>query len=617
MNRGPIFGYMGKILRVDLSEKRIWKDELDEGTYKKYIGGVSLGAKSLYEEVPPGVEWSSPENRLILMTGPFAGTRISGSGTFCALSKGPMTNMGASTQANGFFGAFLRFSGFDGLIIHGRASSPTYLFIHDGEVEFKDATHLMGNDTLETEEAIKKELNMGRKLSVYAIGPAGENLVRFAALVGDGGHVAAHNGLGAVMGSKNLKAIAVHCGSLRPPIKDKERILILSKKLLEDAKRFNNGRLYKWGTNNLFRIAAKAGWLPIKNYTTNIIEDYEKLTGEYMRTHFETNAKPCWACGLRHVHHVRVTEGPYEGLEAEEPEYECAAAWGALTAHKEPGTVVMLSNMTDRMGLDVNESGWTIAWVMECFEKGLLTKKDTDGLEMIWGNAEATRKMLQKIANREGFGDILAEGVKRASEHIGGEAAQLAVYTHKGNTPRGHDHRARWSELIDTCLSDTGTIESTAGPLRPDLLGEPPVENHFSPKEVPRNMALVSGWVQFTDCLGVCQMCIKNPFMTIECVEAATGWEMDLKRAIAVGKRAINQLRVFNIKHGLKRDSERPSSRYGSTPVDGPVKGREIMPVWDDLVRNYYTHMGWDVVSGKPLPETLRALGLEHLIAEL
>jgi len=277
----------------------------------------------------------------------------------------------------------------------------------------------------------------------------------------------------------------------------------------------------------------------------------------------------------------------------------------------------MLSNLTDDLGLDVNESGWTIAWVMECYEKGLLTRMHTDGLKMTWGNVEETRKMLQKIARREGFGDILAEGAKRASDRVGGEAAELAVYTHKGNTPRGHDHRARWSELLDTCLSDTGTIEATFGAMRPEMFGEAPIQNQFFPEEVSRANAAVSGWSQFTDCLGVCRFCIRNPLLTVQSVEAVTGWEVDLKDAMAAGRRAINQLRVFNLKHGLKTELERPSARYGSVPIDGPVKGKAIMPVWDEMVRNYYAHMGWDPDTGKPLPETLRSLSLDYLIQDL
>jgi aldehyde:ferredoxin oxidoreductase len=616
MNNKTIFGYMGKILRVDLSERKTWVEELDEATYRKYVGGVTLGSKYLYEEVSPDVEWSSPKNRLILMTGPLAGTRVPGSGSFCAISKGPMTNMGASTQANGFLGAFLRFSGFDGVIIQGCASDPTYLFIHDDQVEFKDAGYLMGKGTLETEVAIKEELNLGRKLSVVAAGPAGENRVRFAAMVGDGGHVAGHNGLGSVMGSKNLKAIAAHHGTKRPPIKNGEKLTAVSKELLEVAKK---GGLYKWGTNNNFPRAVKAGFLPIRNYTTNIIheKEYEKLLAEYTRNHFEIKSKPCWACGVKHVKHVRVTEGRYQGLEGEEPEFECTNAWGPLIGNSDPGAVVMLSNLTDNLGMDVNESGWTIAWVMECYEKGLLTKKDTDGLEMTWGNVEEVRKMLEKIARREGFGDILAEGVKRASQHVGGETADLAVYTHKGNTPRGHDHRGRWTELLDTCLSDTGTIEAAFPAARPEMFGDDPVENQFSSTEVARSNAAVSGWCQFTDCLGVCKFCIRSTDKTLESLEAITGWQMDLDETMVIGRRAMNLLRAFNIKHGLKRELERPSARYGSVPQDGPIKGKGILPVWDEMVNAFYSRMGWDPKTGKPLPETLKSLGLDDVIKNL
>jgi aldehyde:ferredoxin oxidoreductase len=617
MNQKKIFGYMGQILRVDLSSKKSWKEELDEATCRKYVGGISLGSKYLYEEVPAGIEWSSPENRLILMTGPLSGTRVAGSGTFCAVSKGPLTNMAASTQANGFLGAFLRFSGFDGLVIQGCSSIPVYLYIHEGKIEFRDASHLEGKGTLETERTIKSELQQGRKVSVYAIGPAGENLVRFAAIIGDGGHAASHNGVGSVMGSKNLKAIAVHYGSLRPPIEDPDKLSSVAKRLLEHAKNVNNGMLYKWGTNNVLARGVKAGFIPIKNYTTSILHDYEKLLPEYTRTHFEIKSHPCWSCGLAHVKHVRVTEGPYKDHEGEEPEFECVNAWGPLTGNNEPGAVVMLSNLTDNLGLDVNEAGWTIAWVMECFEKGLLTKADTDGLEMTWGNVEAVRNMLEKIARRDGFGDILAEGIKRASEQIGGQAAELAVYTHKGNTPRSHDHRARWTELLDTCLSDTGTIEVTYGALKPEKFGGAPVKNQFSAEEVARANALVSGWSPFVDCLGVCRFCVRDNAMTLESIGAVTGWEMDFEEAMRVGIRSINLLRVFNLKHGLRKESERPSSRYGSTPVDGPAEGIGIMPVWDEVVKNYYSRIGWDPETGMPLPETLRSLGLDYLIQDL
>jgi aldehyde:ferredoxin oxidoreductase len=612
-----IYGYMGKILRVNLSDRKSDIEELPEKIYEKYLGGVSLGAKLLLEEVQPGTNWFSPENRMILMAGPLSGTRVSGSGTFCALSKGPMTEMGGASQANGFLGAYLRFSGYDGLLIQGKASSPVYLYIHENGVEFKDASRLTGKGTSETQQAIKKELSINQKLSVFAIGPAGENLVRFAGIVGDGGHVAGHNGMGAVWGSKNLKAIAVHFGSKRPLVHDEEKFRNMARELLNHAKNFADARLYKYGTMGIFKPHLKLGQVPVKNYTTNILKNHDRLLPEYTRSHFDIKSKPCWACGIRHVKQVRVTEGPYMDLEGEEPEYECVNAWGPLVGNMDPGAVVMLSNVTDDLGMDTNEAGWTIAWVMECFEKGYLTGNDTDGLKMNWGNVEEIRKMLEKIARREGFGDTLAEGAKRASTSIGGEAAKLAVYTHKGNTPRGHDHRARWNELLDTCLSDTGTIESTMGPLRGDifdLLGKPKVKDQFSPEEVPRSVALVGGWYQFEDCLGVCRFCMRDPNLIFETIKAATGREIDVNSALSIGKMAINQLRIFNIRHGLRRELERPSDRYGSAPVDGPAQGKRILSVWDEMVNNYYTHMGWDPSTGKPLPETLKSLGLEHLV---
>lgn len=614
MNEQTIFGYMGRILRIDLSERKSWDEALEENLYRLFVGGVAMGAHFLCEEIPAGIHWSSPKNRLIIAAGPFSGTRISGSGTFCALSKGPMTNMAASTQANGFFGAFLRLSGYDGLIIQGTSSRPVYLHINENGVDFKDAGDLIGKGTLETQQMIKKELNLGRKLSVFAIGPAGERRVRFASIVGDGGHVAAHNGLGAVMGSKNVKAIAIQRGNRRPPVNDPDKLAVLAKELLAHAKNFGNSGLYKWGTAWVFKPQADAGEIPVKNYSTNILEGHEKLLPEYTRTHFQIKSKPCWACGLRHVKQVKVTEGPYKDLEGEEPEYESINMFGPLIGNRDPGAVVFLANLADNLGMDVNESGWTISWLMDCFENGILSRDDLDGLEMSWGNIENTKIMLERIADRTGLGDILAEGVKRASTRIGGEAAKMAVYTEKGNTPRGHDHRGRWSELMDTCLSDTGTIEYTMGPLRPELFGDAAVKNFFSPEEISKAASKVSGWHQFEDCLGVCRFCIKDPYKTIDCVNAITGWDLDMAAAMTVGKRAINQLRVFNIRHGYNRDSDKPSIRYGSTPVDGPNAGKGILSSWEDIVNKFYSASGWHPETGKPLPDTLHSLGLDHLI---
>jgi aldehyde:ferredoxin oxidoreductase len=614
MNANANDQYEMRILRVDLSNKRIEEIQLGHEVARKYVGGTGLGAKFLYEEVSPGVEWSDPENRMMWFTGPLAGTKVAGSGTFSVTSKGPMTNMAGASQANGFFGAFLRFSGLHGIIVQGTAEKWTRLHIHDGRVELLDADDLVGKNTWETEDLIRKKV--GKRCSVYSIGPAGERGVRFAVIVGDHGHVVGHNGLGAVMGSKKLKAVSVERGQGRVAVADPNRLSKAAKELFEAAVKADPN-LGKYGTAFAFEIFTPMGALPIKNYTTNIFPGWEKFKGEYLRSHFKVKPNPCWACRMGHCGIIEVTEGPYKGFVGEEPEYEALAAMGPVINQPDPAAAVVLANLIDHLGIDCNESGYLIGWLMECYERGLLTKKDLDGIEMIWGDAEATAAMLKKIAYRDGCGNLLAEGVKRAAETVGGEALNCAVYTRKGASPRGHDHRGYWTELIDTCLSNTGTIE-TGGPLaKPAVLGLSPVKDRFDPLEVSTQNADINGGRQFEDCLGVCRFCTSDFNLTLECLNAITGWDFTISEAMDVGRRTINQLRVFNFRHGLKKEIEAPSVRYGSTPVDGPAKGIGVMSHWELIRTNYYQRMGWDPETGKPLPETLKKLGLADLVKDL
>ncbi len=609
-----IGGYKGKILRIDLSSEQISEESHDDETLRKYVGGSSLGAKYLYDEVPPGVEWSDPENRLMFLAGPLTGTRVSGTGTFSVVSKGPMTNMAGTSQANGYFGAFLKFAGFDGIVVQGRASRWLYLYIHDDTAELRDARHLLGKNTWETEDAIKEGLS--NQSSVFCIGPAGENLVRFAAVVGDHGHVAGHNGLGAVMGSKRLKAVVAERGKKTIRVAEPKRLTEAAKALIETSQKMDP-MMGKWGTAFAFPLLHSRGMLPVKNYTTSIFPEPEKFGGEYLRTHFKATPSTCWACRISHLRITEVTDGPYKGFVGEEPEYEGLAAMSSVIGQTDPGATIVLGNQVDRLGMDINESGYLIGWIMECYEKGLLKKDDLDGIEMNWGNAESTLAMLKKIANRDGCGDMFAEGVKRASEKVGGEAADCAVYTMKGATPRGHDHRARWNELIDTCLSNTGTVE--VGPGQPIVreLGLAPVQDPFDALEVAIMNAKVNGRRLFEDSLLICLFCNFDFQLAIDSLNAATGWDFDIQEAMNVGRRAVNQLRVFNFRHGLTKEIEAPSVRYGSVPVDGPQQGKAIMPHWEDLRSSYYRHMGWDPETGKPLQETLENLGLGHIFADL
>ncbi len=615
-----LYGSTGKLLRVDLSQGQIWEETLTEATLRKYLGGNCLGAKYLYDEVDPKSQWSDPENRLFVGSGPLGGTRVAGSGAICFVTKGALTNGATSSQANGFFGTFLKFSGFDAIIFQGAATDWKYLYIHDGTAELRDARHLKGKDTWETEDSIKVELGYSeRSMSVLGIGPAGENLVRFACVVGDRGHIVGHNGVGAVMGSKKLKALAVARGKGRVEVADSEQLSALAKQLVESARNAGGLDYFHWGTSRAISVAEAAGWLPVKNYNTDIFPEHAIFVGPHIRSVFETKPLPCWACPTHHCQLMKVTEGPYAGYSGEEPEYEQWAAWGSQIYQKDPGAVVMLSNEVDRLGMDCNEGGWVVGWVMECYEKGILTKKDLDGLEMTWGNAEATLALMKNIAYRRGYGNILAEGVKHAAEQIGGEAVNWAIYTGKRNTPRGHDHRGRWVEMLDTCVSNTSTLETGPGFL-PDLTiyGLPKKYDIFSPQDVSTVVAKTKGSLQFVDSLVVCAFITRLDLPLLgQAVKAATGWDIDFQEALNVGRRAVNLMRLFNIKAGLTPDLEWPSTRYGSIPVDGPCQGRGIMPYWEQMLDNYYQLMGWDRKTGLPLPGTLSQLGLEHLIKDL
>jgi aldehyde:ferredoxin oxidoreductase len=611
-----IGGYARKLLRVDLTDETFVEESLDEQTLRKYVGGAGLGVMYLYAEVPPDIDWYAPENRLIFASGPLGATQIPGSGTYSVTTKGVLTGGAAFGQANGFWGALLKRAGFDGLIIQGAAKAPVYLYIHDGVAELRDAKHLTGRDTFETDDLIKEEHGCtGHEMSVVGIGPAGENLVKFAAIVGDKGHVAGHNGIGAVMGSKKLKAIAVARGKDMVQIHDPQKVSKIAKEILETVKSDRMGQmLYQYGTLGTYGIIEKIGALPIKNYTTNIYPDKEKLqqfTPEYIRERFEPKPNPCWACRMHHCHESTITEGDYKGLAVEEPEFECMSAMGSQIGNMEVASAMMLINDVDRLGLEINETGWVIGFAMECYEKGLITKGDTKGVEMTWGNVEAVRAMLQNIAQRKDFGDVLAEGVMRASQQIGGDASGFAIYTKKGNTPRGYDHRAHWKEMFDKVTSNTGTLESR--PTSQMRVGEV-----LSPEEVVSAATSGKGRMSFVDTLGVCFFSTIGPVeLLASALSAVTGWDFSAEEAEAVGLRIVNLARVYNSRVGHTRAHDFPSPRYGSTPTDGPLAGQSIMPAWDQMLDIYYQKMGWEVETGKPLPETLNRLDLGDTIKDI
>ncbi len=629
MSSDKLYGYTGKLLRLDLSAARFSDLTFDKATLRKYPGGTALGARILYDEAPPGVEWDDPRNRLILATGPLTGTRIGGSGGYSLVTMGPMTNGAAATQANGFFGAYLRMCGYDGIVVQGASNRWTYVYIHDDQVEFREASHLLGQDTWETEDSIKKEIGGSvRQLSVFCIGPAGEHQVKFAGVFNDRGHTATHNGPGAVMGSKRLKAIVVSRGKHETPFYDKQGLADMAREFHDRVKDTVYRGIYENGTINSFESSKSLGVLPVKNYTTSVWdiskEDLGRFNAAFIRSQCELEAQPCWACRFHHLDIMTVKSGPYKGHVLACPDYEPMATCSSAIAQTDAMTSVIMAEEIDRLGMDANELAWVLGWVMECYEKGFLKKDDLDGLEMTWGNVEATRMLLRKIARREGCGDMLADGVMRASQRRGGVAADCAIYTKKGNSPRSHDHRSQHFELFDGCISSTGTIENhwSVDWQQFGIEGTPFAKRgtpDFSKEEIATVVSKMKGSIQFEDSMVTCRFNTATDIGRLaRALNLATGWNVDVDEAMVIGRRAVHLLRAFNIRHGIVgRELDAPSKRYISAPVDGPCAGKAMGPAWDEMLNLFYAKMGWDEKTGKPLPGTLRELGLDDVVSSI
>jgi len=618
----PKGGYLRKILRVDLSGGTISEGSLSADLLYQYIGGTGLGIRLLYDEVEPGIDPYSPKNRIIFATGPLTGTLVPGSGTYAVVSKNTLTGLAGACHSNGFFGARLKYAGYDGVIIQGRSNKPIYLHINDGGASIEDASDLVGKGAFDTDMLLHKkygEDGFEDRISVAAIGPAGENLVRFACIVSDRGHVASTGGLGAIMGSKNLKAIVVH-GNKGVPIdhQQKESFLESVKQWRQEAQNTAMGKtLDKHGTIGFFTPYHSRGWVPVKNLTTNVFSGDELFDGDYIREKlYKGTPRSCHGCTFHHCHVVEVTRGPYKGTVAEEAEYECLAGFGPNWGIYDPGAVTMLSSLNDDLGMDAKEVSFLISMMMEGYEKTLIRKEDLDGIDLRWGNVKAAAEMLKRISRRDGFGDTLAEGVMRVANKLGGEFPNMAVYVKRGNAPHIHDPRARWGTLFTQAVSNMGSQEgidmSTRGS---DDLGidRPTSEPDEYLGEVN---AKTTALRQLGDSLIFCyfQSCsLKTMVQTLNCL---TGAGYLVGDGLKVGRRVVNLLRMFNKREGITNEHDSFSPRLGQPPVDGPAEGKTLSPTFKKARDAHYRGMGWNN-EGLPTRETLEELDLGFTIPVL
>lgn len=609
--------YIGKVLRVDLSTGKMTEEQVDPHILHDFVGGNGVGVRLLYDEVPPSVKPLDPENRLIFATGPLAGTNVPGSGNFSVITKGPLTGLLTSAQANGFFASRMRFAGFDFIIFQGAAKEWQYLYINDGKAELRSAEHLFGLDTWETEKQIKEEVGQ-KKASVACIGPGGENLVPFAAVVSDHGHVAATNGPGAVMGSKKLKAVVVCSSKNKVEVADTQKIKDLRGDFLKAAETGGLGAMAKnLGSYGAFEMMFQMGGVVIKNYSTSEPPaDKERFYAANINARYPRLPRPCWACSWAHCKKTTITDGELAGYEGEEPEYEGICAWTTNIGSNDFGWAVKLNDVNDGMGLCLKECSFVIAMAIELFEKGVLTTEDTGGLELKWGDPAVVQTLIEDIGNRRGFGAVLALGVKKAAEKIGGEALQVANYMGHGLAPQVIDGRGYWPNWFNMEFSDTGSFYGAPG-TDPDT-GVTEKIGIFDTDKFGYSFARNS-WRQMTyDTLGVCYFLLTGPMQPmVDCLNAATGWNLSKEEFLQVGHRITVMNRAFNLRAGMTADNDlNHSPRYGMAEVGGPMNGKTPVAAKERVAKDYYREHGWDETTSKPLPETLQTLGLEDVIKD-
>ncbi|HUV90384.1 MAG TPA: aldehyde ferredoxin oxidoreductase N-terminal domain-containing protein, partial [Anaerolineae bacterium] len=412
------YGYCGRVLHVDLGTGKVEVEEPAEAFYRKYMGGSAMGTYYLLKHTPPGVDPLGPENTLSLMVGVLTGAPISGQSRVCATARSPVTNLIGDSQAGGFWPAELKAAGFDGIVVHGRAEQPVYLWVHDGEAELRDAAHLWGRFTADVEDTIREELD-DRRIHVLQCGPAGEQGVRFGALINYANRANGRTGMGTVMAAKNLKAVAVR-GHGRPEVADPQALKELARWGVDHFEKSDVYGLGMLGTAEIVNSQSRGGGLPTRNWSSGTFEGAQAISGHAMRDTILKERDTCFGCIVRCKRVVEVTEGPfpvdprYGG-----PEYETLATLGSYCGVSDLAAVARANQLCNMYGMDTISCGATVAWAMDCFERGLITAQDTDGIELRFGNAEALVQMVERIGKREGLGRVLGEGSARAAQALG------------------------------------------------------------------------------------------------------------------------------------------------------------------------------------------------------
>jgi len=609
-----LFGYAGRILRIDLSTGKTKVSPLSVEYAKKYIGGIGLGMRLLLENSKPGIDPFSPENPLILTTGPFSGTMApTGGNGHAFVSKSPLTNGVGEAKSHGFFGAELKRAGYDAVIFENKAEKPVYVWIDDDNIQLMDAKHLWGESPEETEDAIREELG-DYYIRVASIGLAGEKLTRVAAILNDTTRAAGRTGMGAVMGSKNLKAIAVR-GTKDVSVAKPDEFIEFVKMMHERMKGPATVKYRTLGTPLNVLVHNSLGALPTRNFTNAVFEGAEKVSGEYLNEHFVVKINGCSSCAMRCEHIAVVSEGPYKGTTTR-VEYEPLWAFGPHCGVDRLDAILKAMDLCNYYGLDSLSTGNIVGFAMDCYEHGILTKEDTDGLELEFGNAEAMVELVHKIGKREGIGDILAEGVKRAAEKIGKGAEKYANHI-KGLEMTGYDIRGLKTAAIGYAVSFRGADHNRHGAYGLDLKGT--VDRFKVEKGRAKLVIDLENLYTIIDSLIICKFSRGTYYEGFKDLAKyytlVTGIEMTPEELERTGERINNLGRLFNIREGFTRKDDHLPPKVMSTPIpdDTVSKGSYItQEELDQMLDDYYATRGW-TKEGVPTLEKLKELELEDL----
>lgn len=619
-------GYNGKILRVDLTSGAINVETPDENFYRAHLGGRGLIAHHLLKEVKPGTDPLGPGNKVIFATGVLTGAPVAGSGRNSVGAKSPLSGGYGDAEAGGFFGPELKRAGFDAVIVEGRAKGPVYLWVHEGQAEIKDASKLWGLKSYDVQEAIRAELD-DNGIRVAQCGVGGENKVRFACVSNDVTHFYGRGGIGAVMGSKNLRAVAAR-GHAAYAAADAEKVKEMGRAMSQQIAEHDKG-FTELGTPGIVASLNAAGGLPTRNFRDGFFEGAAKIDGTVLRDTLLVGRETCYACAVHCKRVVERKEGEgryvidrnYGG-----PEYETLGALGSLCGVDDLEAVCKAGELCNAYVLDTISTGVAIAFAMECYENGILTKKDTGGLDLRFGNGRAMVEMVENIAHRRGLGDLLAEGVARAAEKLGPKARALAMHVRGQELPM-HEPRLKMGLGVGYTISPTGAdhchnIHDTMFVKRVDSVKPLGILETMPADDLsPRKMKTLK---RFTDLrhtinsLGLCQFVSWNYNQQVDLVQAATGWNTSLLELSLVGERAANLARVFNIREGLAASGDRLPDRFFQGIENGAIAGTKIDPkLAEDGKRQYYAMMGWDRTTGRPSEAKLAELGIDWAVAYL